>query len=32
MVCIDLTQNRDRKPALLNVVMNMCVPYNAENF
>ena len=29
---IDLTQNRDRRRNLVNMVMNICVPYNAENF
>ena len=29
---IDLTQNRDRRRDLVNMVMNICVPYNAENF
>jgi len=29
---IELAQDRERWPALVNVVMSLLVPYNAENF
>jgi hypothetical protein len=29
---IDLAQNRDQGRALVNTVMNLCVPYNAGEF
>jgi len=32
MDCIDLAQDRDRWPALVNAIMNLWVPLNAGNF
>jgi len=32
MEWIDLAEDRDRQRALLNLVINLCVPQNAQNF